>query len=134
MAVVGGEGLQADVLAKASRARSRRPRHFVKLAWSLLAGRVPMPWRYGWSEAPPQPSPGRTKVPSGRTTGFEGRAPLLYRGDVDTANSIIRSVLTSAQAGITWGGPPRGQSAPFDSGGRGRSEVMWVPRAPSHGQ
>ena len=43
------------------------------------------------------------QVPSGRTTGFEGRAPLLYRGDVDTAYSIIRSVLTSDQAGITWG-------------------------------
>ena len=58
-AVVEGEGLQADVLAKASRARSRRPRQFVKLAWPLLAGRVLVPWRYGWSEAPPQPSPGR---------------------------------------------------------------------------
>ena len=78
MAVVDGEGLQADVLAKASRARSRRPRHFVKLAWPLLAGRVPMPWRYGWSEAPPQPSPGRTKVPSGWTSGSIDRTSLLH--------------------------------------------------------
>ena len=54
---------------------------------------------------PLKPVQEEAQVPSGRTTGFEGRAPLLYRGDVDTACSIIRSVLTSAQAGITWGVP-----------------------------
>ena len=37
-----------------------------------LAGRVPMLWRYGWSEAP------RAKVPSGWTSGSVDRAPLLH--------------------------------------------------------
>ena len=74
---------------------------------------------------PLKPVQEEAQVPSGRTTGFEGRAPLLYRGDVDTAYSIIRSVLTSAQAGITWGVPVARAERVTDSGGRGSWSLDW---------
>ena len=67
---------------------------------------------------PLKPVQEEAQVPGDRTTGFEGRAPLLHRSDVGAACPITRSVsdvgaacpiarsvMTSAQAGITWGVP-----------------------------
>ena len=47
------------------------------------------------------------------------------RGDVDSAYSIIRSVPTSAQAGITWGVPVARAERVTDSGGRGSWSLDW---------
>ena len=44
---------------------------------------------------------------------------------MDTAYSIIRSVLTSAQAGITWGVPVARAERVTDSGGRGSWSLDW---------
>ena len=74
---------------------------------------------------PLKPVQEQTRVPRSRTTGFEGRAPLLYRGDVDAAHLIPRSVLTPAQAGITWGVPVARAERDTDSGGRASRSLGW---------
>ena len=66
-----------------------------------------------------------TQVPRCRASGFDPRAPLLYRGDVDAAHLIPRSVLTPAQAGITWGVPVARAVRVADSGGRGSRSLGW---------
>ena len=63
-----------------------------------------------------------TQVPRCRTTRFEGR---VYRGDVDAAHLIPRTVLTPAQAGITWGVPVARAERDTDSGGRASRSLGW---------
>ena len=67
----------------------------------------------------------------GRTTAFEGRAPLLHRSDVGDAFPIARPVLTSARARITWGVPvDTGRVVAIDYGGLWLSRGRGLPREP----
>ena len=74
---------------------------------------------------PLKPVQEETQVPRCRASGFDGRAPLLHRGDVDAAHLIPRPVLTPAQAGITWGVHVARAVRVADSGGRGSRSLGW---------
>ena len=70
---------------------------------------------------PLKPVQEEAQVPRRRASGFNGMAPLLYRGDVDAAHLIP----TPAQAGITWGVPVARAVRVADSGGRGSRSLGW---------